>query len=161
MAWACRAAAIADAFTTWLNDPARDWTGRFVARRTWAPDTDFADLDVELAVDVVAILEGADELISRATKQQDYTTLVVFRQRYTPDSGPADDAGIPNGFADALCGFVESVNDQTVDVELNATGFRVFRLKGEVDLSFVGMALKEKRSFLAFLEITWRELRAR
>jgi hypothetical protein len=46
-------------------------------------------------------------------------------------------------------------------VELNSTGYRVFCHKREVDLSLVGAALKEKRSFLGFLEVTWRELRAR
>lgn len=160
MAWACRAAAIADALVAWLNDPARDWYRKFKAVRVWEPVHDFVDLDEDLNCDVVPFMESADELMSRATKQQDYSTMICWRQRFIPETG-AEDGLIINNWVDTLVGFVESVNDKLIDVEINTTGFRVFSLRREIDLSFIGDALKEKRSFLAFSELTWRELRAR
>jgi hypothetical protein len=164
MNWAARAAAIADGSAAWLNDPAREWTGRFTATRTWAPKLSFEALDQKLYCDVVPILESADDLMNRALKQQDYTTLLCWRQRYTPASGAADDDTIPNDFADGLVAFVEDVADKLIDVSLpnQPAGIqRVFCLRREVDLSFVGAALLDKRAFMAFTEVVWREVRTR
>ncbi|HLW67853.1 MAG TPA: hypothetical protein VKS79_21220 [Gemmataceae bacterium] len=163
MAWVQRSGPIADALVAWLNQAGQDWNGQFSATRTWAPDDDFTQL-TNLTVEAVPIQITPEELQTRGQKIQEYHTLLAFRQRYaTP--GNAANAAIPNAWVDGLMQTVESVANALENLEIHyenqPAGTHVYVVKQEIDLSLLPEALKGERSFLAFIEITWKEQRPR
>jgi len=170
MNWACRAAAIADAWTNWLNDGNKDWqkpSQQFTAGREWASDKKLEEIDNTLYAGVVVFAEGKPEVVARNKKSQPYSGLLILAQHYEPP-GTASTAAIPNAWIDNLVATLEAIQDAldtlTVTYQLGGqpANFQVWAKEPpELNLTWLEPALLNNRSFLGFLSVTFTEVRPR
>lgn len=153
-----RAATIADALVTWLNDPSRSWplTG-WTASRSWEPGTELEDASAALLVQVSPDSRSSNELVSRAKRQRDYTLFVDFRQKY------ATTGAIPSAWLDARAELVEAVDDALADLTLTGqpSGHMVYVAATQIDPLCDRLDLEEFRQFTATIEVTMREIKTR
>lgn len=162
MASTCREFLIAEAYATWLNDPARNFPSigsSWTAARVLVPRTDLEGLGAALLVEVVPLAMQGRRRVNRANHQLDYLIGLGIRQHY-------DTAGaIDSDWTDLRCALVEDIARKTLEASLTVSGGHQVIVAPDEDAVAGGGydldVLDHERVFESELAVVFREFRAR
>jgi hypothetical protein len=164
----CRVAAIADAYTAWLNDAARGWTlpqgvPSLSATRTWRPVMQLEKEDAALKIEVVPVTLDPIWLAGRGVGRNEYLMLLFARQLFTP-AGAAASTDIPEAWLDERAGLIEDIARASKNLQLttNQPGGVLVAVKPETGVRIDPLvdygALQNRRSFESATALTWLEV---